>query len=401
MESEKLPIIPFGKYKGQLITNLLNDKGYLDWLKKQTFLKEKYTNIYNIIVHQTISQNETSKTPEHNKIQNLFLEKENQYKFLSIFNEELNELMKLKESIFWEKYLQIEKLNGNIIDINTTYYNNKIIFEDIYNWDVGLYPDKIITKISLELNSLNFTYEDIENINKFRSIIFSKPYESRKIEKIADKIMEELFEEYKDKEKLKEDFIKKFDQISSYFYTKDKDDLLNLLEIFNKDALDFYCMGDEYHYLLKDIKNIGKKFILTFEKEIWFGMKKYFCELKPLLGDDYPNVLRKMKNQINLTKKDKSLYNAKFILLIDKFESEVTSKKQLIEIFEQSNIKVILIDKFESEVTSKKQLIEIFEQSNIKVIFIDEIFNNLTLEKKAEKKDIDELKRKLLSNKCI
>ena len=96
-----------------------------------------------------------------------------------------------------------------------------------------------------------------------------------------------------------------------------------------------------------------------------------------------------MKNQINLTNKDRSLYNAKFILLIDKFDSEVTSKKQLIEIF---------------------------EQSDIKVIFIDEIFNNLTLEKKVEEKeDIDELKRKLLiaeqkikelnekllSNKCV
>lgn len=35
--SQTLPLVPFGKYKGQPITNLLNDTKYLEWCKqKQT-----------------------------------------------------------------------------------------------------------------------------------------------------------------------------------------------------------------------------------------------------------------------------------------------------------------------------------------------------------------------------
>jgi hypothetical protein len=59
----------------------LKDTNYLEWCKQQDWFK-KYPIVYNICVNQTIvNQNENSKTPEHNKIQNLFLEKENQNKF--------------------------------------------------------------------------------------------------------------------------------------------------------------------------------------------------------------------------------------------------------------------------------------------------------------------------------
>ena len=65
-------IVPFGKYKGQSIINLLNDKKYLEWCKNQEWFK-KFTVVYNICVNQTIiTNNKDEKTPEHNRIQNLF-----------------------------------------------------------------------------------------------------------------------------------------------------------------------------------------------------------------------------------------------------------------------------------------------------------------------------------------
>jgi len=33
MDTHSLPLVPFGKYKGQPITNLLNDTKYLEWCK--------------------------------------------------------------------------------------------------------------------------------------------------------------------------------------------------------------------------------------------------------------------------------------------------------------------------------------------------------------------------------
>lgn len=64
-------IIPFGKYKGKDIFTLATDKSYADWLVSQPWFREKYTNIYNIIINNFREANDT---PEHNKIQVKFLE---------------------------------------------------------------------------------------------------------------------------------------------------------------------------------------------------------------------------------------------------------------------------------------------------------------------------------------
>ena len=75
MDAQSLPVVPFGKYKGQPITNLLNDTKYLEWCKQQEWF-QKFPIVYNICVNQTITtNNQSSKTPEHNKLQNLFLKR--------------------------------------------------------------------------------------------------------------------------------------------------------------------------------------------------------------------------------------------------------------------------------------------------------------------------------------
>jgi len=35
MDTQSLPLVPFGKYKGQPITTLMNDTKYLEWCKQQ------------------------------------------------------------------------------------------------------------------------------------------------------------------------------------------------------------------------------------------------------------------------------------------------------------------------------------------------------------------------------
>ena len=70
------------------------------------------------------------------------------------------------------------------------------------------------------------------------------------------------------------------------------------------------------------------------------------CELKPSLGDDYPCVLRKLTTQISLTKNDENFkkLHTIYLLIVGSFKSEAASKKQLIEIFKQSNISVLFIN---------------------------------------------------------
>jgi hypothetical protein len=79
-----------------------------------------------------------------------------------------------------------------------------------------------------------------------------------------------------------------------------------------------------------------------------------YIEIKPLLGDDYPNVLRKMNQQKNLTYCD----------LDKKFFTKFNKDKGII---------ILLVKDFVSSSTTKEQLIQIFNQSNIKVIFLKDI----------------------------
>lgn len=110
MDTQALPLVTFGKYKGQPITSLLNDTKYLEWCKQQEWFK-KYPIIYNICVNQIISSTtHNSKTPEHNKLQNLFLEDNNVIKLL-------------------KKVLKKDKKNVSIT-------KGDITFEGMFNWDL-------------------------------------------------------------------------------------------------------------------------------------------------------------------------------------------------------------------------------------------------------------------------
>lgn len=63
-------IIPFGKYKGQPVEVLMNDRPYLDWLQSQEWFTARYQNINTLIINNF---REPAETPEHNKLQALFL----------------------------------------------------------------------------------------------------------------------------------------------------------------------------------------------------------------------------------------------------------------------------------------------------------------------------------------
>jgi hypothetical protein len=62
-------LIPFGKYKGQPVEVLSQDKQYLDWLMQQDWFTTRYASIKTLIINNF---REPSETPEHNKIQAMF-----------------------------------------------------------------------------------------------------------------------------------------------------------------------------------------------------------------------------------------------------------------------------------------------------------------------------------------
>lgn len=285
MDTQTLPLVPFGKYKGQPITTLLNDTKYLEWCKQQEWFKH-FPIVYNICVNQTITtNNENSKTPEHNKLQNLFLDEENQMKLLNI-------LLGINPGEIFKKHFETLLLDEDFINyfgkieipqINRSLKESKIVFEDKYNWDFILY------------------YSD------YQEFVF-KPNE----------------------------VIKKPN--SCYDILDPKNDLYN---IFRKHNFK-YPLGETIRVLDTSIEKNNEEHIVHINTLSTNCI--VCCELKPSLGEDYPCVLRKMKTQIELTNNDKKFRYKnviEYILIIGNFTSKYTTKKDLISIFKQSDIKVI------------------------------------------------------------
>jgi len=71
MSDTKQNIVPFGKYKGQPIEALAQDRTYLDWLSAQNWFRERYAGIYTLIINNF---SEATETPDHNALQVLFLD---------------------------------------------------------------------------------------------------------------------------------------------------------------------------------------------------------------------------------------------------------------------------------------------------------------------------------------
>lgn len=69
--AQNTDIVPFGKYKGRPVVDLIADRDYTDWLAAQPWFRQRYGNVYNLIVNTGAQPQDT---PEHNKMQARFLD---------------------------------------------------------------------------------------------------------------------------------------------------------------------------------------------------------------------------------------------------------------------------------------------------------------------------------------
>lgn len=262
-ETPDLPMVNFGKYKGQSVLELIKDTNYIEWLKQQPWFAN-HKPIYNIVVNQMISPvNANSKTPEHNRLQNLFLDMEN-VKAL---------------------YKYIEGKPNNTFQMDDM---GEVKFEYKYNWDVFI-GDYHWCFCSCDRNNL------------------------------IDECDCEIYRQYR----------------------------------------------TQY--------NIPKQ--SCFDK----SLKTLFIEIKPILGDDYPCVLRKMKTQIELTNNDIDRENKTTIAELEKSKRNYKITEEEFQ-FDRRNwvinpLYCLLIGSFSSSTTTKDQLKTIFNQSHIKVIFTQDVFH--------------------------
>jgi len=293
-------IVPFGKYKGQPVINLISDHNYVEWLKDQDwFSKHK---IYNIVVNQNINTNQDSKTPAHNQIQNLFLKEENCMKIYKAlypndddiirnFRNDVNKIKEYSKIPDFDKYFEIK---GS----DKIYCGAR--FEADNNWDV-----------KIDINSCFYIYDK----NFSGKMGESKTY--------GEKIVEE----------------------NNYFHSRDE---------INEEKKAF----SKKHFKIEDARGVGHYF---------------YIEIKPILSDDYPNVLRKMIQQVDfLNKKRFNKYDREIILLVKDFSSSVTSKDELISIFKQHNINVLFVKDLYGDVKILTNNEETIESLKERIRFLEE-----------------------------
>lgn len=63
-------LIPFGKYKGRQVEEILDDRPYVEWLIAQAWFRERHASLYTIVIN---NGQEPVDTPEHNQMQVRFL----------------------------------------------------------------------------------------------------------------------------------------------------------------------------------------------------------------------------------------------------------------------------------------------------------------------------------------
>ena len=303
---EDLPIVQFGKYKGKSILELLDDEKYLEWCKSQPGMLEKYPAVFNIVYQQSNKTNDAP-TPEHNKLQNMFLNKNIQLNLIKYLRN--NDISFINDFLENEEYKKYFKPNENGYDIIKNFLNkNNIKFEAEHNWDM---------KLNGMVNTIFFEFND-------------EQYDNIKQEFIKNTV-NEYGENSPEFHKDLKGYVNNFYYL---FLKKNFLDRINFTELYIGNDSFRSSIGRNEDNILNYITNY-KYFKLNLNL-----LPVICCEIKPILGDDYPCVLRKMSNQIKLGENKYS--SIIYCLIVDKFKSSVTSFDQLKTIFKQHNILVIL-----------------------------------------------------------
>src|SRR4029453_16186290 len=64
-------LVPFGKYKGQPVEVIAEDRQDCDWLLEQTWFVQRYPQLHTLVINNF---GEPTETPEHNALQIRFLD---------------------------------------------------------------------------------------------------------------------------------------------------------------------------------------------------------------------------------------------------------------------------------------------------------------------------------------
>ena len=285
-------VVKWGKYRGKPLDMLLMDHKYISWCKTQPGMMERFPELSGITMNQiNITSNDSlaSCTPEHNQLQNKFLEDD----FVRSF---LKSQFGLEDSSHIHEFLHDlyadEKYREYFGEQHFSFKDTlpKVRFETKHNWDVEI--------------------DDHNGVTGYITSTGVREEEDSNLRSACNRLR--LFQ---GKQYLRGELDKYNESPCSLPAGKTQPKISKICFWFN----------DSIHY-----------------------NPRVFIEIKPSLGDDYPHVLRKMTGQIESTTRSGHHSHSGpsvFVLYIGHFSSKVTTVAQLQKIFNLSGISVVFENK--------------------------------------------------------
>lgn len=290
----KTDIIPFGKYKGQPVEVLQQDENYCQWLQSQDFVREKFPQLHTLIINNLQAPTET---PEHNRIQVKFLSEDYRKQFFLAWYGGIDGLLK-----------------SLAMDIN-------------FRTKYGYYQrDEAIDAYNINV----FINQSVEHIEK----AYQQP--KRQAKKTPD---------YVRYHKQVKEGLKKIIKMLSFEEGIGSRDLN--FEVGGSDVSCFlFCSSN--HLKLNPVPYCSffiymgtgyrrDRLIKTDNLLLRSGTYEEFrIEIKPVVSDDFPAVLRQMNHQRSN------------VLFLEKYTGTGATKEQFIDFFAAQNIKVMFASEVEA-----------------------------------------------------
>ena len=314
-------LVPFGKYKGQPVEVMQMDTGYCEWLSTQDWFRERYANVYQQVIINNFT--EASETPEHNKLQMLFLDKDFYRKIEAalpvdpsklFYPQILDAVSEIKEHV---------KSDENYLEELERELKIKEYYSDEENRKEKLEKLESVPTYTLEYFSIEKTLKYLRN--------YDESTHKEELSRLRDKI---------EKTKMRIQELK--DRHNSIIGQR-KDNTKYPYEV---KTIEFELNGWDVFVGLKYKCEIDLK--TEFSASANPVYQERYIEIKPCLGDDFPAVLRQMKAN---SKK----IGGKRILLIDEFSAVGATLEQVKQTLLLSDIYLVKLSDITEDIVCQTE----------------------------------------------
>lgn len=300
-------VVPFGKYKGQPMEQLAADPEYCEWLSGQSWFIEKYAHIHTLIINNF---GDPSETPEHNRLQLRFLDE--------TFRRQCMQAAGIAKHLYAAQPMPAFEVGG--LDVHWTSIYWQISAE---HHSTGIYEGHSHFYEEHKALDSKANHEQWEYARQ-KEFINSWP---KRVQDLQSKIQGAQYVHLRDEptRALKE---------GSETYIKFMQSAKTLEQSVYTSRVLADAYKEEYEIVFRyDTRTIRYEWMK-------FQGTSIGIECKPALGDDYPAVLRFMRN----IRQRPEIY----CLVIGALRSQAATMDQLRLVFAQAKIVLLSVDEIEA-----------------------------------------------------